>query len=354
MAGTTILTILFFIIKSTWFSSKTNENKALLTSDSQDQLSSIHVQSVVSLAEDRPISFKVSGLSSPSQTIDLEAQLSGTIKKIFIDEGSLVKKGAPLFEVSIEDRRQKLESAKSLVKLREMQYSAAQRLSEKKFTSPISLADTKKNLADARLALTQARADMDHLIIRAPFSGIVNQIYVENGSLAGLGTKVCTLVNLNPIYLIIQVTEKIYANIKRGQRVSVRLADDRILTGSIEYISAVADSRTRMFEVKISVVNPGSSIPSGMTAVVEMPLKTQLTHKINPSWITLSKSGVMGVVAIERGEAVFYPVIILDSSPSYLYVSGLPSQLEIITVGQESVEAGSLVQAQLMPSSFGT
>jgi len=84
--------------------------------------------------------------------------------------------------------------------------------------------------------------------------------------------------------------------------------------------------------------------------VVSLPLKAQHTHKIHPSWVTLSKEGTMGVMAIEQGLSVFYPVSIVDSSPSHLYVMGLPDQIEIITLGQETVAVGNRIQSSLTPA----
>lgn len=346
-----VLGILGLIIKNFFLSSPINkplENSPLDTLSVEKT-----VQSVVSLEENRPIFFKVSGISSPSQSVEIKAQLSGTIKKIFVKEGAFVKKGAPLIELSIEDRVEKLESAKSLVKLREMQYLAAQKLSEKKFTSPISLADTKKNLSDARLALTQAQVDMARLVIRAPFSGVVNQLYVESGSVVAPGLPVCALVNLDPLDVIIQITEKFYPHLKKGERVLVQFGENQSLEGAVNYISVVADPKTRMFEVKISIPNSNRLLPSGVAGIVQIPFKAQPTHQINPSWVTLSKNGIMGVMGIEKGKVIFYPVTILDSTPSYLYVSGLPPRLEIIVVGQESVEVGSRVQAHKITPAQG-
>jgi multidrug efflux system membrane fusion protein len=330
---------------------KPQENKVLPKLDPQEvSTNSFVVKSVLSKAKDRVLSLTLSGVTEPSQSLEVESQLSGSIKKIFVKEGAFIKKGAPILELSTEDRLQQLESAKALLKLREMQNAAAKRLAEKKFTSAISLADTEKNLSDARLALSQARLNFKNLIIRAPFDGVINQIYVEPGSVISnmsLDRKVCTFANLNPLHLIIYVTEKVYEQLELGKVVDIQLADGRLLEGKIIYISAVADLKTKTFKVKVSVPNPRHVLPSGMTAVASLPLKVQRTHELHPSWITLSKEGIMGILAIEQGISTFYPVTILDSSPSALFVSDLPEQVEIITLGQESIAVGTKVQTSL-------
>lgn len=311
------------------------------------------VKSILSISKRRNISLKVSGISEPDQFMEIESQLSGTVKKIFVKEGGYVKKGTLLLCLKDGERPEKLEAAKKLLKLREMQCAAARRLADKNFTSPISLADAEKNLSDARLAMTQAQLNMSHLWVRAPFSGIISKLLVEDGEVLSHNKKVAEIVNLNPLYFVIYVTEKVYTDLKLGSRVYVLTSSGEKLSGKIEYISPLSDPKTRMFQVKISVPNPGSKLPSGMTCEVTLSLGEHESHQLNPSWLTLSKDGTLGVMALQNGKSIFYPVHILDSSPSAVYVSGLPKEIEIIVLGQESVSEGSVIQSVRLSSNDG-
>jgi membrane fusion protein, multidrug efflux system len=355
LGGLLLLGVLGFITWKGVVSGKQNENNILVQANlknSDDQSiapsTSASVKSVLSKAEERGVFLKVSGVTEAAQTLDVEVRASGTIKKILVQEGDFVKKGTILAQLKMEDLEQKLEVAKSLLKLCKMQHEAAERLSVKGFTSPISLASTKKNLSDAKLTVLQAHLEINHLKVKAPFSGIVNTVYVEPGTVISdmsADRKVCALVNLHPLYITIYVTEKIYEQLRSGSPVQVYLADGRVVGGKIDSISVVADPKTKTFEVSILVPNLKRGVPAGMSAVVEVPLKEKRTHKLHPSWVTLSKEGVMGVMGIEGGIAVFYPITIVDSSPACFYVIGLPDELEIITLGQEMVAAGAKVQA---------
>ncbi|MFN7662166.1 MAG: efflux RND transporter periplasmic adaptor subunit [Alphaproteobacteria bacterium] len=308
------------------------------------------VKSILSVSKRRNISLKVSGISEPDQFMEIESQLSGTVKRIFVKEGDRVKKGVPILCLKDGERPEKLEAAKKLLKLREMQCAAARKLADKNFTSPISLADAEKNLSDARLAVTQAQLNMGHLWVRAPFSGIVNKLLVEDGEVLSHNKKVAEIVNLNPLYFVLYVTEKVYSDLKLGSRVHVLTSNGEKLSGKIDYISPLSDPKTRMFKVKVSIPNPGSKLPSGMTCEVTLSLGEHESHQLNPSWLTLSKDGIVGVMGLQNGKSIFYPVHILDSSPSAVYVSGLPKEIEIIVLGQESVSDVSVIQS-VRPSS---
>ena len=324
------------------------ENTLMISGKNQEKNPS--VRSAISVAQERTIFLNLSGVTEPSQAVDVEPQISGSIKRIIVKEGAFLEKGEPILELHTDDRFQKLQSSKTLLNLRKMQNAAAIRLSKKKFISPISLADTEKNLADARLSLKKAQISFGHLIVRAPFKGIVNQMHVEPGSAVSptsMDPKVCSFVALNPLYILVQIPEKSYHQLWVGEHVSVKLANRARVKGKIIYLSAVSDVKTKTFKVKVSIQNPGQRIPSGMTASVEIPLKNKSVHEIHPSWITLSKEGVMGVMLVQKGSAVFAPVEILDSSPSRFYVTGLSDQVEIITLGQEMISSGVKVQTTL-------
>ena len=81
-----------------------------------------------------------------------------------------------------------------------------------------------------------------------------------------------------------------------------------------------------------------------MTAEIHITTRTVTAHRISPAILALDDRGVVGVRIIEQGNRVrFVPVKIISDGPDGMWVAGLPPTVTIITVGQEYVTNGQVV-----------
>ncbi len=82
-----------------------------------------------------------------------------------------------------------------------------------------------------------------------------------------------------------------------------------------------------------------------MTAVTKLELAAEKAHKISPAILTLNDAGQVGIRAVdENNKTVFYPVKVLGGEQDGMWIGGLPDEVVAITVGQEYVSDGELVQ----------
>ncbi|MEC8852393.1 MAG: efflux transporter periplasmic adaptor subunit, partial [Pseudomonadota bacterium] len=89
---------------------------------------------------------------------------------------------------------------------------------------------------------------------------------------------------------------------------------------------------------------------AGATVRLVIALPPRPAHRLPPSILVLDKAGSLGVHVVDATDkVVFIPVTILGIRDNLAYVSGLPETAEVITVGQDFVTAGDLVEATAMP-----
>ena len=91
--------------------------------------------------------------------------------------------------------------------------------------------------------------------------------------------------------------------------------------------------------------NPEGKLRDGVSADVRIPVRNVEATKISPGILVLSDGGVIGVRTVENGIVRFKPVQIVSDNPDGMWVTGLPNDAEVITVGQEFVSEGSRVKA---------
>lgn len=306
------------------------------------------VQVRTRLIDAKPFQDKVAitGRSQASRMVRLRAETTGQISAILKQEGENIAEGEILAELDVRDREARLSEARQRVKQREIEYNAASKLANKGFNSKVRLAQAKADLEDAKAALKDAQIDLGNIKISAPFEGLIFEQAVEAGDYLSVGDELFTLVDLDPIEFVAFVSEHRVQDLEMGAQALVAFLNGQTLEAQISYIAPAADEVARTFRVIVSAPNPQNSVKDGLTAKVVIPTAKKQAHQISPSILTLNDEGKIGVKIVNDQQQVeFMPVQILSDTASSMWVMGLPSKVNVITVGQDFVISGQRVEA---------
>jgi multidrug efflux system membrane fusion protein len=195
------------------------------------------------------------------------------------------------------------------------------------------------------LLAEQARIALDNTEIRAPFDGIFVDRLVEVGDYVMMGDTIAIVSDDDPGLVVADVTELERNNLRIGGKATAHLVTGKIITGQIRFISVTADPVTHTFEVEVEVPNPQRDMPAGVTAELHIPVETILAHEVSAALLSLNDEGILGVKAVNaKNQVVFYPAQLADATTKGIWLTGLPNQLQFITVGQGFVRAGDTVQ----------
>ncbi|PUB13198.1 efflux RND transporter periplasmic adaptor subunit [Yoonia sediminilitoris] len=193
----------------------------------------------------------------------------------------------------------------------------------------------------AAAAVASAEREIDRLTIRAPFSGLLETDTAELGSLMQPGAPCATIIQLTPIKLVGFVPEADVNKITVGAMAGARLSTGRQIQGQVTFLSRSADDTTRTFRVEVTVPNDDLSISDGQTVEILVSSNGRAAHLLAQSTLTLDDNGVLGVRTITQGNiAKFMPVTLLRDTAEGVWVTDLPEEVTIITIGQEFVVDG--------------
>lgn len=285
------------------------------------------------------------GRTEALRKVETRAETHGRIIELAIQRGMAVAEGDPLVRLSPEDRPARLAQAKALLEQRRIEHKAAKKLAEKGFRADTQLAASLAELESAEAAVERAQVDLDNTVIRAPFAGFVDDRDVDLGDFLEMGDVVASLVDLDPVLVIGQVSERDIGRLEVGGLGVARLMTGESVEGRIRHISRVADPVTRTFRVELQVANPEGALRDGVTAEVVLPGPTVLAHRVSPAVLSLSTSGTIGVKIVDADQTVrFLPVQIVEQGANGLWLLGLPAEVTLITVGQEFVRDGQQVR----------
>jgi multidrug efflux system membrane fusion protein len=304
----------------------------------------MRVQVRNSVAEKRVISLVLAGQTEPSRYATSKAETAARVVAVAADEGAVVKKNDVIIQLAMDERKALLDEARALVKQRQVEYTAASKLSSKGYQTQTRLAETKANLGAAQALLSRIQVDIERTVIRAPFDGVIEDRMVEIGDYLGIGDPIALMIDLDPLIAVAQVSEREIVGVAAGGKGKVKLITGDVVDGRVRYVSSVASEGTRTFRVELEIENSGNRLAAGLTAEINLPVATAEAHKMSPAALTLDDTGVIGVKIVDADNIVrFHPIKLVADGNDGVWVGGLPREATIITVGQEFVLPGQTV-----------
>lgn len=321
--------------------------ETVTVADKQDKAAALDtvdsVQTRTLSTIERPETITVNGRTEAFRRSRLSSEISGQINQVMASDGAILNEGDIIATINVDDRAATVSSAENRVRQYEIEYTTAQKLLDRGFSTAVEVATKKAELESARAALNRARLDLNNTKIRAPFNGVLEERMVEEGDYVQLGTQIAEFIDLNPIKAVGFIAEQRIGAIALGQTGRVILPSGDAYDGKVSFISRTADPATRTFRIELTVDNPDLNIADGLTSKIILQGRTRRAHEISPSVLTLDDDGNVGVKYVIDGIVAFKPVNITSSDPQSILVTGLPDPVQLIIVGQDFVSAGDAV-----------
>lgn len=300
-------------------------------------------------AQEKELMVVLYGHTEAHQQVGLVAETEGHVTQIEAPDGSLLKKGDVILRIDERDRRARLSEAQARLKEATTAFEAAKKLKASEYRSQTAFEQAEARLEEARADLIQAQFEIDKTAVRAPFDGRLEQVHVERGSLVGAGfgpgsAVVATYVMLDPLLAVGDLTEQDHARVRSGAEAFVELIDGRRVEGKVTFVGTVAKPETRTFRVEVEIPNPDHELAAGMTASIHIPYRRVKAYQVPSSVLGLSSEEKLGVKTVdEHNQVQFHPVEIVEDAEGGIWITGLPPQIRLITLGHPFVNEGEEV-----------
>ena len=285
------------------------------------------------------------GRTAPDKQAKLGAEIAGKIVELAVSKGEAVNKGQVIAHIDKGDLDIQVERASALLIVREKEYKAVQSLKNKGLQGEVAFSKAQADLIEAKAGLRNAKIALANTAVKAPFSGVIERLYIELGDFVGVGDPVATLIDLRQIVIEADVSERHIQDLTLQQPAWITFIDGHKIEGKVSYISRVSSPETNTFPIEILLLNPQQKIPAGVSAEVELNLREQLAIKVTPAMLALDESGNLGVKALNRDQVNFIPIKLVKAEQDGVWLTGLGEQVSIITTGQGFVRHGDTVIA---------
>ncbi len=288
--------------------------------------------------------FTLIGVSQAFKSSTLRAEIGGKIIALPIEKGTWVSDKQTLIQIIDNDRAARLQEAESRFKQREAEFRASTDLRAKALKAENSHLATKADFEAAKALLNRIQLEVEHLSIKAPFNGYYDQRLVDIGDVVEIGNPVATILNLDQLKIVMNVSETDIVALFEGQAATVTFtAHTKQYPAKVSYISKNAEPKTRTFTIELTLDNP-DKLPAGLTCQIAIMKQPIQAHNIPLSALVLNDQGILGVMTLDQTKKTHFQTIMIESTQhETVYATGLAPKTTIITTGSSFVKDGQIV-----------
>ncbi|MCP4289301.1 MAG: efflux RND transporter periplasmic adaptor subunit [Gammaproteobacteria bacterium] len=256
----------------------------------------VRVQTLGALTDEDGVRYSAS--VTPETQLDLKFKASGYIDSIYqtrdangklqpVPRGTSVNVTTELAHIKDDEYRDKVKVARanlaaaeaSLVKAKQDFKRAKELYASESMTAPDydsaqqEYSTAVANVDGARAQLDEAQQVLAYCTLVPPMDGVILSRNIELGALVDPATVAFVLADMSAVKVIFAVPDVMLKNITLGDvlNVTTQSHPGTLYSGKVTTISPAADSKTRVFEIEITIPNPQGELKDGMVAALKVP-----------------------------------------------------------------------------------
>lgn len=319
-----------------------------------------------------PLTLKTFGNVQPNATVSVKAEVGGTLTKVHVERGQMVKKGDLLFsidsrpfEAALKQAQANLEKDKAQLKNCEVELDREKALLDKKISSQseydklVAALDTLKAQIKAdEAAIDAAKLSVEYCTIRSPIDGRAGNTLVDQGNLilANDVSPLIVITQVQPVDVFFSVPQNELAAVREYRAkgkltVQVSMPEENVCceTGELTFINNAIDETTGQVSMAATFANKEDRLWPGQHVNVTVQLTTLPEALVVPAKaVQAGRDGKFVFVARQDSTAEFRKVSVrrLEGEDFLLVDSGLKAGEIVVTDGQSGLKEGSALKAR--------
>lgn len=246
---------------------------------------------------------ELQGNVTTKNLLTITPEYNGILTNVYVKEGQRVSKGQTLAKIDDGGLSQQLAQLKIQSALAKTTFERQERLWNQKIGSEIQYLQAKSSFEAQEEAINQLQQQLNKTTVRAPFSGTIDDVITEKGSVVGAGqTPLMRIVNLNDMYIETDVPESYIPSVVKGKKVTVEFPVlGTTIDTKIRQAGDIINPANRTFKVEVDVPNKDKTIKPNLTA------KLKINDYTNPKAILIPQS-----IISENAEGEQYVYVVKD------------------------------------------
>jgi RND family efflux transporter MFP subunit len=265
---------------------------------------------------------EIQGSVATKENILVQPEIPGTLVALNVKAGQRVTKGQILGRVDDGGSSEQVASLETQFQLAKTTFDRQKNLWDQKIGSEIQYLQARTQMISLQKSVAQAKAQLSKTVIHAPFSGTIDEVFVERGEVVAASQEgLMRIVNLSNMFVATTVPETYIGKLKVGTEVEVFLTSlNKTYKGKVRQVGNFINPNNRSFGIEVSVPNPDNLLRPNQVA------QLKIVDYINKNAIVVPTNVVQ-----EDGEKNKFVYVVENSNGK----TGTAKKV-LVTIGQSS------------------
>ena len=344
-----IVLLLLFILLSLAGASGCSKSKAEGSEEAanarQQRLTNVEVQTVHPTVLEEYLN--LTGHTEAAHDIIISSEQGGTVQQLLVDRGDKVTMGQVLSRVNADIYQAQLAEAQANLRLKQAALEKAKILYERGSLTAMQRlqAQVEHDAASAHVELAKAR--FERAVIKAPFSGVIDDRFVDQGEMVPPGGRLLRLVDRSRMKVVSEFSEPDVSTFSPGISAEVRFdaLPGQVFQAELAFVAASADQASRTFPCEFDLSNPDRMIPGGMIVRIRVLKELHSDVLVLPQTAMVETETGRSLFVLEEEAAVKKAVTLGAANNGMVIVeNGLEPGEAVIVTGHRDLVDGQQVR----------
>ena len=295
--------------------------------------------------------FQVYGNVETKRNISINAEIPGKVNKISVEVGQIVSVGQTLLVLDTEIIRNGIDEIKTAFGLANTVYNRQKKLWDEKIGSELQYLEAKNRKESLEQKIETLNAQLAKSVIKAPFNGVIDEIFVKEGELANQISPIVRMVNLDVVYLVADVSEDYISKISKGTTVQINFpAIEMDFEASINRVGSYINANNRTFKIYVDIDNETGTLKPNLLGVMNiLDFSADSAITVSASIIQQDAEGNEFLYVLNKDQETLSALkVVVQTGMTYDGLthikSGLKGNEEIISKGGRGIKNGQAVK----------
>lgn len=295
--------------------------------------------------------FEVQGVAETDQNAAIYAEVSSKVMEIKVREGQQVSKGQLLVRLDDQVLRNNMAEVENQLELAQIFYKKQKNLWDQEIGTEFQYLEAKNNRDALLKKLETLESQKAMYFIKAPFSGVVDEIVPKEGEMASPMGMIVRLINLSKMYLKADVSESYIGKVKKGDTVRVSFPSvNQEMKTTISRVGNYINPNNRTFKIRLDIPNSDDMLKPNLLGELHiMDFYADNAVVIPTKLIQQTPAGKEFVYTVDRTDGVdrakkVIVTIGLSHEGHSHVLTGLDGSEMLLAKGARSVKDGELIE----------
>jgi RND family efflux transporter MFP subunit len=310
----------------------------------QPDVNVVTLELIPSVIRDR---ISLPGTVAPWVKLDVLTEVGGKVLKKEVEEGNTVKKGDILAVLDSRDYQNAFNSAKASYETAVSSLNRFQKLHSEQLAPRSQLDEAVAQSENHKAAKDTAALNLERCTIRAPISGVINHLYIDNGQYLSASDKVAEILQMEQVKVKVGIPESDVDAVRHIEdfNVTIDALNGKVFPAKKHFISRTADAAARLYGLDLALDNSSGEILPDMFARIEIIKKEEPASLCVPLYAVISKDNENIVYVVKEGKSYLKAVKLgLKEEWRVQVTEGLEAGEHVIVVGHRSVNNDQTVK----------